>query len=118
MEYQDFMPPPPPVQPSSSDDIPPLKPNNWLWQSIVATILCCLPFGVVGIIYATKVDSLYYKGKYVESERMAQRAKTWTILSVIAALAYLVLWGILFATGNMPDYLKNFIEENASGYNF
>ena len=65
MEDNNFTPPPvppvdglggwqaPPVR-DTSDDIPPLKPNNWLWQSIVATILCCLIFGVVGIIYAAK----------------------------------------------------------------
>lgn len=113
------MPPPPPQpEPPVYDDIPPLKPNNWLWQSIVATILCCIPFGVVGIIYAAKVDSLYFDGKYGESERVAQKAKMWTLISVGAALLYWVLWVIMFATGNLPEYMENIIENNASGYNF
>ena len=112
------IPPPPPSQGPPVDDIPPLKPNNWLWQSIAATILCCLPFGVIGIIYAAKVDSLYFDGRYEDSERAAQKAKMWTLISAGAALLYLIFWVILFVTGNLPEYMENIIENNASGYNF
>jgi Interferon-induced transmembrane protein. len=113
------MPPPVPPRPEHTiDDIPPLKPGNWLWQSIVATILCCLPFGIVGIIYAAKVDSLYYNGQYAESEQAAKKARLWTILAFVAGLVYVIVTVILFATGNIPDYMENIIENNASGYNF
>ncbi|WP_298651326.1 CD225/dispanin family protein [uncultured Proteiniphilum sp.] len=111
------MPPPPPQEPPAYD-IPPLKPNNWLWQSIVATLLCCMPFGIVGIIYAAKVDSLYFNGKYEEAERIAQKAKMWTLIAVGAALLYVIFWVILVVTGNLPEYMENIIENNASGYNF
>ncbi|MFA5651705.1 MAG: hypothetical protein WC914_11285 [Proteiniphilum sp.] len=33
----------PPVR-DGEDDIPPLKPNNWLWASILATLFCCIFF--------------------------------------------------------------------------
>ena len=112
------VPPPPSGYISQEDEIPPLKPSNWLWQSIVATILCCLPFGVVGIVYAARVDSLYYNKKYDEAEVFARKAKTWTLVAVVAGLVYLVLWIVAMATGNMPSYLENIIENNASGYNF
>ncbi len=140
MEDQNFTPPPvPPVPPvhdpsmrgsseqrewheaSSRDyanDVPPMKPNNWLWQSILATILCCIVFGIVGIIYATKVDSLYYKGQYEEAERAAKKAKTWTLIAVAFALVYLVVWLLLLLTGNLPDYMNEIIENSISGYNF
>jgi len=100
------------------DEIPPLKPANWLWQSIVATILCCLPIGIVGIIYAARVDSLYYNRKYVEAEAFAKKAKTWTLVAVVLGVVYLIIWSVLLASGNMPGYLENIIENNASGYNF
>ncbi|HLW09021.1 MAG TPA: CD225/dispanin family protein [Fermentimonas sp.] len=121
------IPPEPPTDNMSSsnlnrdtqnDDIPPLKPANWLWQSIVATILCCLPFGIVGIIYAARVDSLYYNRKYSEAENSARKAKTWTLIAVALGFLYLIIWSILLSTGNMPGYLENIIENNASGYNF
>lgn len=100
------------------DDIPPLKPSNWLWQSIVATVLCCLPFGIVGIVYATRVDSLYYNKQYDEAEAFARKAKTWTLISAAAGLLYVLYWIVTMSTGNMPSYLENIIENNASGYNF
>lgn len=103
---------------SANDNIPPLKPNTWLWQSILATILCCLPFGIVGIIYASKVDSLYFKGMYQEAELFSQKAKMWTIISFISALVYFIFVMILLVTGNIPEYMENIIERNASGYNF
>jgi hypothetical protein len=108
--------PTPPVPPTF--DVPPLKPNNWLWLAIVVTILCCLPFGIVSIIYAAKVDSLYFNGRYEESKQMSQRAKMWIFISMGAALLYYILCITLFVTGNLPEYMQDLIENSASGYNF
>ncbi len=116
---KDYSPtPPPPPHESSVDTIPPLKPNNWLWQSIVATIVCCLPFGIVGIIFAVKVDSLYFKGQYAESERVAQKAKMWTLLAFGVGLIYIIFWAIMAYTGHFEEYMQNILERGASGYNF
>jgi hypothetical protein len=116
---QPSMPPPvPPQQEPPAVDIPPLKPHNWLWQSIVATILCCIPFGIVGIVYAAKVDSFYFNGQYEDSERAARKAKMWTIIAFMFGVAYWIVSIILFSTGNMTEYIENIIENNASGYNF
>jgi hypothetical protein len=98
--------------------IPPLKPNNWLWLAILVTVLCCLPFGVAAIVYAAKVDSLYFSGRYEEAKRMSQSAKTWIFVSIGAALLYCILCIALVVTGNLPEYMQNIIENNASGYNF
>ncbi len=126
MEDNNFTPPPvdgqggwpaPPVR-DKANDIPPLKPSNWLWQSIVATILCCLIFGVVGIIYAAKVDSLYYKGQYEEAERAAKKAKMWTLIAVVFGVVYYAVTLSLLLTGNFPEQLQELIENSASGYNF
>ncbi len=111
------VPPMPPQEPPV-DDIPPLKPSNWLWQSIVATIFCCIPFGIAGIVYAARVDSLYFNGRYEEAERTAGKAKMWTLIAVGAGLLYLIVWVIMLATGNLPEYMENIIERDASGYNF
>jgi len=108
----------PPREQPSAVDIPPLKPGNWLWQSIVSTILCCIPFGIVGIVYAAKVDSFYFNGQYEESERAARKAKMWTIIAFMFGVAYWIVSIILFSTGNMTEYMENIIENNASGYNF
>jgi len=117
-EIPQSLPPIPPSRSDVQDDIPPLKPNNWLWQSIIATVLCCLPFGIVGIVYAVKVDSNYYNGRYAEADRAAGKAKIWTLSAVGAGLLYIIIWGLLLATGMLPETMEQIIENNASGYNF
>ncbi len=111
-------PPAVPNQEAFSDHIPPLKPNNWLWQSIVATILCCNVLGVIGVVYAAKVDTLYYNSKYEEAEKAAKSAKTWTLIALAVGVIYLVSWGIMFTTGDFMSTMESIIENNASGYNF
>ncbi len=117
-EIPQSLPPVPPTIPDVHDEIPPLKPSNWLWQSIIATVLCCIPFGIVGIVYAAKVDSYYFNGRYAEAERAAGKAKMWTILAIGAGLLYIIIWGLLLTTGQLPDTMEQIIENNASGYNF
>lgn len=103
---------------SSGDKMPPVKPNNWLWQSIVATLLCCMPFGIVSIIFATRVNSLYFSGQYAEAEQASKKARLWVILSVVAFFINLIVSIIMFVTGDLPEVLESIMENNASGYNF
>ena len=55
-------PPPAPVENNSNHEAEPasvkIAPRTWLVESILITVLCCLPFGIVGIVYASKVSSL------------------------------------------------------------
>lgn len=121
LENAPLVPPVPPITPQIEkqvDEIPPLKPNNWLWQSIVATIFCCNILGIIGIVYAARVDVLYYNRKYSEAERNAKSAKTWTLIAFVVGLVSIILWATMISTGNIPSYLEGIIENNASGYNF
>ena len=76
-----------------------IMPNTWLVQSILATICCCLPFGIVGIVNATKVESYYMRGDYANAIRCSENSKKWTIWAVIAAVIFVVLYvfGLLIA---------------------
>ena len=78
--------PPEPVQTK------PIMPNTWLVQSILATICCCLPFGIVGIVNATKVESYYMRGDYANAIRCSESAKKWTIWAVVSAVIIVVLY--------------------------
>ena len=64
----------------------PQRPPNYLAVAIITTIICCLPAGVVSIIYATKVNSAYDSGDYNGAERASKSAKTWAIVSAVLAL--------------------------------
>ena len=78
----------------------PPRPNSYLALAIVSTILCCLPAGIVSIIYATKVNSAYADGNYDEANRASKNAKTWGLVSVGIALfgwiIYILFFGVAF----------------------
>jgi hypothetical protein len=64
---------------------------NYLPWAIAATLLCCMPGGVVSIIYASKANSAKARGDYAEASAAAGQAKTWLILSVVLGLAFTLL---------------------------
>lgn len=80
-------------------------PKTWLVESILATLFCCLPFGLVGLIQAAKVSALYSAGKYSEALVASQEAGKWTKISIavgiIFALLYFSFWGAGFVLAGM-----------------
>ena len=61
-------------------------PKTWLVESILATLLCCLPFGIVGIVYASKVETRFYAGDLVGAVKASSSAETWTLVSLFFGL--------------------------------
>ena len=76
-----------------SNNEPP--PKTWLIESILATIFCCLPFGIVGIIYAAKVESSWYAGRKEIALNASKSAKTWTLVALFSGITAVVLYIIL-----------------------
>lgn len=76
------------------------KPQSYLWLAILTTILCCLPAGIVSIVYASKVDSNWAMGQYEQAKSNSDKAKMWGIISAVAAavvvIAYVAFFGVLF----------------------
>ncbi|WP_156688449.1 CD225/dispanin family protein [Mycobacterium sp. Marseille-P9652] len=75
-------PPPgyPPQQPAGQ------APNNYLVWSILVTLFCCLPFGIVAIVKSSQVNGLWAQGRYAEAQASADSAKKWIMWSVIVGL--------------------------------
>ena len=61
------------------------KPDNYLVWAILTTLLCCIPFGIVAIVKATQVDTLWANGNYDEAEATAQSSKKWSIAAAVAS---------------------------------
>ena len=80
------------------EQIKPTRPNSYLALSIISTILCRLPTGIVSIIYATKVNSSYEDGNYDEANKASKNAKTWGLVSigvaVVGWLIYILIFGV------------------------
>lgn len=75
---------------------------NYMWQSIVALVLSavqmllfCLPIGmpfaIVSLVYATKVEGLRAQGNLFEAQSASRSAKVWMIVSYV--LSGLILLG-------------------------
>ncbi len=62
-------------------------PKTWLLPSILATVFCCIPFGIVGIIKASSVQSLWARGLYDESVKASRAAATWTAVAFLIGVA-------------------------------
>lgn len=88
-------PPPgyPPQQPAGQ------APNNYLVWSILVTIFCCIPFGIVAIVKSSQVNGLWAQGRYAEAQASADSAKKWVMWSVVIGLIVIVINVILAATG-------------------
>lgn len=73
----------------------PTPPKNWLVESILVTIFCCLPFGIAGIVFASQVNSKFQMGDYSGALKASQDAGRWTKIGFFIGLAQVVI-GILW----------------------
>lgn len=83
---------PPPIAVPYTNPLPMAPPKNWLIESIIVTLLCCLPLGIVGIIHATKVDSLWASGQRDAALKASQEAGKWVKLGAIIGFVVIVLY--------------------------
>ncbi|WP_169944934.1 CD225/dispanin family protein [Microbispora sp. H11081] len=90
-------PPPPPPGGAYGAPMPPggAPPNNHLVMAIVTTILCCLPLGIVSIVYATQVNSKWSVGDYQGAYAASESAKKWWLASLITGVVLAVLYILL-----------------------
>lgn len=93
-------PPPPPPPPAGYPPAPPAgygpgaygqpmsspPPNHLVW-AILTTLFCCLPFGIVSIVFAAQVSSKWAGGDYAGAQASSDNAKRWAIISAVAGLA-------------------------------
>ena len=71
---------------------PPPKIENYLIHSIIATLCCCLPIGIVALVYSAQVNSKLAMGDIAGAQAASATAKKWVIAAVVA-------WAILAAAG-------------------
>lgn len=95
--------PPMPIQPAyqmpGGTQLPPMHPNGpmpptYMIWAILSTICCCLPAGIVAIVYGSMVSSRYYGRDYEGARKASRMAEIWIIISIVA--------GIIFNTIYLP----------------
>ncbi len=68
---------------------------NWvpyLVASIISTLCCCLPFGIVAIVFSAKINSAVTAGNMEEAKKAAKTAKIWIIVAVVGGLISSVVY--------------------------
>ena len=71
-------------------------PKNWLVESILVTLFCCLPLGIVAIINSSKVESKFYAGDIDGANEAAKQAKRWTTWSFALMFVFWILYIMFF----------------------
>jgi Interferon-induced transmembrane protein/zinc-ribbon domain len=77
---------------------------NYLVFAILTTVFCCLPFGIVSIVYAAQVNSRVAGGDHLGALEASSKAKTWAIVSLlcgIVPIGFYVISMILFAVSDV-----------------
>lgn len=78
------------------------RPKNYLIESILVTIFCCLPLGIVGIVYATQVNSKFDSGDFDGAIKASKDAKSWMKWGLIGGAIVVVLYLVfIFALGGL-----------------
>lgn len=84
------------------------KPDSHLALAIITTILCCLPLGVVAILKASKVDTLYVAKQYEAAKQASDDAKKWSLIgmgvSAVVTIIYILILVLGAAAGIAAGY--------------
>ncbi len=79
-------------------------PASNLVLSILVTLFCCMPFGVVAIVYSAMAAGRAGAGDYEGALRASAQAKTWIWLALGRGLAVDLAWLAMFALGSTAGF--------------
>src|SRR6267142_3155414 len=98
------IPQPPPLNAS-----PPVA--NSLVLAIIASVLslmfCCLPHGVVSLIFATQVNKKAEAGDIQGATNAAKQAKMWAWISIIVSALWFVIALVFGVLGAILSAIQN-----------
>lgn len=73
-------------------------PPNYLVWAIITTIMCCLPFGIVSIVFAAQVNTKWAAGDITGAQNSSKNAKTWAWVSFGTGLFVIIAYAVLVFT--------------------
>lgn len=73
-------------------------PSNLVW-AILTTIFCCVPLGIVSIVFAAQVNSKWATGDVAGAQESSGKARRWAIIAAIAGVITLVLYVLAIVLG-------------------
>jgi len=86
-------------QVGGGSNAPPQIIPNYLTQSILVTLFCCIPFGIPAIVYSAQVNAKIQAGDIQGAMEASRNAKMWGWLSFgIGLLVSLIYFLAVVAT--------------------
>ncbi|MFC5865103.1 CD225/dispanin family protein [Acidicapsa dinghuensis] len=80
---------------------PPIaEPPSLTGWAIAVLLLCCLPGGIVGLIYGNKAKTEWAKGNFAGAQSAYNTGKTWLIVSACLGLVITAIYIIGIAASN------------------
>jgi hypothetical protein len=71
---------------------PASPPQNYLVWAILSTLFCCLPLGIVSIVFASQVNGKYQAGDFAGALDSSNKAKQFAIWSAIIGVIVIVIY--------------------------
>lgn len=60
--------------------------RNHLVAAIFTTLCCCMPFGIVALVYSAQVNTKLAAGDVAGAQAASDSARTWTLVAFLAGL--------------------------------
>lgn len=89
----------PGYKPFRGADVAPTHVPNYLVQAILVTLFCCVPLGIVAIVYAAQVNGKVASGDMEGAWRTSRSARNWAWISFGVGLVIMAFWVILIFVG-------------------
>ena len=80
---------------------------NYLVQAILVTIFCCLPLGIVAIIFAAQVNGKVAAGDIAGAQSSSRTARTLVIVPVVVGAVVIGIALLAGLLGEPPPELIN-----------
>ena len=77
----------------------PAQISNYLVQAILVTIFCCLPFGIVAIVFAAQVNGKIQAGDIDGAMESSRKAKMWCWLGFGIGLGIGLIYLVVMLLG-------------------
>jgi hypothetical protein len=108
-EFANLVAPMPAAAPqmSASGMLPEQKIPNYLVHAILCTLCCCLPGGIVAIVYASQVNTKQAAGDIQGAMTASANAKKWCWISFgVGIVVNLIVVGLQIVAGTLAGFQR------------
>jgi ABC-type sugar transport system permease subunit len=85
-------------------------PNNMviaIVAAVVSFLMCCLPHGVISVIFAAQVNKKAAAGDIAGATQAAKNAKLWAIISIAVSVVWLIVGFAFGILGGIMSSIQN-----------